>query len=398
MPSSGSSGDPSAARHVRRPSRTRTFQHGTLDPVIEMKRPLLTWGNAVLLAIMVGYGLYATGNLPQLDAFLDNLNNKGRAHNDVVVGSIIRYGFGIVVTVAFLLLSWFVFLYFNSRARQHADEQAWDKEAPAPRPMRKAEPDKAIVPDEDAPSLVMPLHKAIKAEPVVVAAPAAPVAIAAVAAPAVQPAAPVAEATVPAELEAAKLEAAKPENIAPGFAKPVPKPDAAGSTPPINALKAAAIAAAAKAEAIAADAPADLPSFVPPLGKVAKHKKIATPTPVTDAIPPHPAVVALTPPPAAVTPPVPTKIDAAPPAPPKPDATNLDTAVAAAKNDAAIATAKAEAAIAEAKAATARAEAAMATAKAEAAVAEAALAAARAQAALTAATAADKPAPTASST
>ena len=299
MSSPVSSEDPRSGRDRRVVARRRTFKHGTVDPVINHRRPLLTWGNAILVAIMVGFALYATGNLPQLDAFFDHLNNVGRSHNNTVVNAIITFGpylFGAVILAVFGL---FVFLFINSNRREHSDPKGWHKVADAP-PNRRSRISRRMA---DLPSMVMPIGKTrpgAKANP---ATPARPPTVP-------QTATPIAATTTPAATTT--------------IATPSPDP-----------IKAAAIAAAAKAEAALQTAPADLPSFVRPLGKTA------------------------------------------PPTPPAPPV--------AAPQNAAATTAKLEATLAAAKAAAAKAEAAIATAKAEAALAAAKLQAAEAEAALAAA-------------
>jgi hypothetical protein len=278
MPSPVSSEDPRTGRDRRVVTKRRTFKHGTVDPVINHRRPLFTWGNAILVAIMVGFALYATGNLPQLDAFFDHLNQIGRSHNNTVVSTLITIGPYLFCAVILAVFGLFVFLFINSSRREHSDPKGWHKVANA-RPERRHISHRLA----DLPSMVMPLGK--KRPGVKVSTPAATPAVAKAAEPAVAAPAPVPAATV----------------------TPTPSPDP---------IKAAAIAAAAKAEAALKTAPADLPSFVRPLGKTV---------------------------------------------PPKPSAPPV-----AARQDTATATAKLEADLAAAKAATARAEAAIAAAKANA--------------------------------
>jgi hypothetical protein len=326
MSSSGSMGDPRAGRDRRVPTKARTFKHGTVDPVIQQRRPLLTWGNGILLAVMVSYGMYATGNLPQLDAFFDSLDKKARGRNDLVVHSLITYGpylFGFVIFAVFCL---FVFLFVNSRRRQLSDPKGWHKVADRAPDRRNRERR-----TEDLPSMVMPIgkerpHRRTSDSPAKAATPAA------------------AEATPTKE---AVLPVAAKETAATAPLEPAPL------TPPPDSFKAAAMLAAARAEEALNEAPADLPSFVMPLGKMKKTQPAPSPIEI--------AKIAATP--AALTP------VSAPPT-----ATDTSTLVAAA------AAAKVDAAVAAAKAAAAKAEAAMAAAKAEAAIAEAAMAAANAEA------------------
>jgi len=312
MSTSGSTGDPRTGRDRRVPTKARTFKHGTVDPVIEHRRPLLTWGNAILVAIMIGFGLYATGNLPQLDAFFDHLNEIGRAHNNVVVGTLITYGsylFGAVILAVFAL---FLFLFINTRRRRLSDPKGWHKVVDAP-PDRRHRDRRT----EDLPSLIMPLGKE------------RPSRRATDGRPAVAPVTAKADSTTPA------------------------------TTPVPNSARAEALAAAAKAEAAMDAASPDLPSFVMPAGKAIRTAQPATPA--------EPAkVLAVQDNAPATVPAAAEKADAAAlAAAATAAAAKLEAAMSAAK----AAAAKAEAAIAAAKAEAAVAEAAMAAAKAEAAAA-----------------------------
>jgi len=352
MSSSGSIGDPRTGRDRRVPTKARTFKDGAIDPIIEKRRPLLTWGNAILLAIMVSYGLYATGNLPQLDAFFDSLDKKARGRNDLVVHSLIAYGPYLFGAVIFAVFGLFVFLFINSRRRQLSDPKGWDKIAD--RAPERRQRDRRT---EDLPSMVMPIGKERPGRRATDTPREAPVAAKTASAPAAEPAAATKEASAVA---------------------PAPAPAAAVEAAP-NSAKAAALAAAAKAEAALEAAPADLPSFVMPLGKVKKTSapppaEIASVAATPDSVP----IVSAPPAAAAVTLPVPA-VTAEPTA--TNDTPSLSASAASAKVEAAIAAAKAAAAKAEATVAMAKAEAAMAAAKAETAIAEAAMAAAKAEAA-----------------
>lgn len=300
MSTSGSTGDPRTGRDRRVPTKARTFKHGTLDPVIEHRRPLLTWGNAILVAIMIGFGLYATGNLPQLDAFFDHLNEIGRAHNNVIVGTLITYGsylFGAVILAVFAL---FLFLFINTRRRRLSDPKGWHKVADAPPDRRNR--DRRT---EDLPSLIMPLGKE------------RPSRRATDGRPAVAPVTAKADSTTPA------------------------------ATPTPNSARAEAMAAAAKAEAALDAASPDLPSFVMPAGKAIRTAQ--------------PAAAPVTVPAAAEKADATALAAAATAAAAKLEAAMSAAKAAAAKAEAAMAAAKAEAAIAEAAMAAAKAEAASAT-------------------------------------
>jgi len=336
MSSSGSIGDPRTGRDRRVPAKARTFKDGTVDPITQHRRPLLTWGNAILLAVMVGFGLYATGNFPQLDAFFDNLDKQARGRNDVVVHALITYGTFLFGAVIFAVFCLFVFLFVNSRRRQLSDPKGWHKVAD--RAPERRQRDRR----EDLPSMVMPIGKERPNRRTTDSPARTPV--------------------------VAKAEAVAPPTVA-KEATPVTAP-ATPSTPVAAApgsAKAAAIAAAAKAEAELNAAPADLPSFVMPLGKTKKPQ--ASPSPIEIAqIAATPNTVSVSA--AARSTPFPTT-ESVPATLTATDTSTLATAAAAAKVDAAIAAAKAAAA---------KAEAAMAAARAEAAIAEAAMAAAQAEA------------------
>jgi hypothetical protein len=338
MPSPNTLGDPRSGRDRRVPTKTRAFKHGHIDPVTSHKRPLLTVGNVLLLIVGVGFGMYATGNLPQLDAFFDHADQVGKAHNNAVVNTLITYGtiiFGAVLVALFCLM---VFLFFNSRRRTHVDGKGWHKVTNASAERRSRERRATA----NMPSHVMPLGKErpttdnVSTPIVAKTEPVAPAITAAMSQP---------------------VDPAKPETA-------TPAPDAA---------KAEAIAAAAKAEAAIATTPAGPPSFV----RAPKLKvEAAAPTSVTVAKPePVVAPIVTAAPPANMK----TEQVASLPTAPKPVDTSLLSAKAAtAKVEAAVAEAKAIAARAEATMANAKLEALIATAKAEAAAAEARIAAAKA--------------------
>ncbi len=337
MSSSGSIGDPRTGRDRRVPTKARTFKDGTIDPVTEHRRPLLTWGNAILLAVMVGFGLYATGNFPQLDAFFDNLDKQARGRNDVVVHTLITYGTFLFGAVIFAVFCLFVFLFINSRRRQLSDPKGWHKVADRAPERRQRER------REDLPSMVMPIGKERPNRRTTDSPAGTPLtAKAETPTPATSP-----QPATPAQAVAPQATAKESTPAAPGSAK------------------AAAIAAAAKAEAELDATPADLPSFVMPLGKTKKPQ--AAPSPIEIAkIAATPNTV-----PVSVAAPATSTPEPTPAAATTPDTSTLAATAAAAKVDAAIAAAKAAAA---------KAEAAMAAAKAEAAIAEAAMAAAQAEA------------------
>jgi hypothetical protein len=303
MPSPGTPEDPRSGRDRRVVTKRRTFKHGTLDPVSEHRRPLFTWGNAILVIIMIGFALYATGNLPQLDAFFDHLNDVGRSHNNAVVGAIITYGPYLFGAVVLAVVALFVFLFINSSRRQHSDPKGWHKVADAPPERRRIS--RRL---QDLPSMVMPIGKTRPGAKANLATPATPPTV--------------------------------PQTATPIARTPTPVAATAIATPSPDPIKAAAIAAAAKAEAALQTNPVDLPSFVRPLGKTA--------------------------PPASPAPPAAAPQDNAAAATAKLEATLAAAKAATAKAEAAIATAKAEAALAAAKLQAAEAEAALAAAKANA--------------------------------
>jgi len=117
MPNHPSLGDPTA-RGSQKPSVKRTFQPGKVDPILEKRLPVLTIGTVILLAFMVAFGLYATGNLPQLDAAFDSIQLYSHSHNDAIVAAIITYAPSIFGTFIGLFCIWLLFLSINNRRRR----------------------------------------------------------------------------------------------------------------------------------------------------------------------------------------------------------------------------------------------------------------------------------------
>jgi hypothetical protein len=357
---------PRAVREGKSPTRTRTFQDGKVDPIITNKRPLLTIGNGVLLFVGVGYGMYATGHLPQLDAFFNHMDDVGKAHNSTVVNALITYGsflFGGVLLVLFGLM---IFAFVNAHRRRESDPSGWEKTANQPPQRTKAERRVA----EDLPSMIMPIGKE-RPNRRAAETPAAGKAPAAVAAEAIPSTAP-ANTPLPALLSVAPVVGA-PVVGAPVVgeaAMPSPSaPVAAAQAAPVatSPAKLAAMKAAAKAEAAADSAPPDLPSFVQPFGKRPKPATKMMKTAEVPAV--APAEIPLVKEASAPTVLLSSTAQA-----------EAQTVALNAKAEAAIASARAATLKAEAAVATARAEAAVAIAKAEAAVAEATIAAAKAEA------------------
>jgi hypothetical protein len=222
MSSPSTPGDPRSGRDRRVPTRPRAFKHGHIDPVTNHRRPLLTIGNILLLITGVGFGMYATGNLPQLDAFFNHADQVGKEHNNAVVGTLITYGTIIFGAVLVTLFSLMVFLFFNARRRQHVDGKGWHKIANVPAE-RRSRNRRATA---DMPSLIMPLGKE-------------------------RPNRNTTSANVPAPIVTTTA-----------TSQPITPPKLDTATPEPNAAKAEAIAAAAKAEAAIATTPVDPPSFV----------------------------------------------------------------------------------------------------------------------------------------
>jgi hypothetical protein len=254
MSSPNFAGDPRAGRNHHLPSRNRTFKDGEVDPVIATKRPLFTVGNAVLLVIGVGFGMYATGNLPQLDTFFDHLDAVGKANNNAVVSTMITYGSVIVGVVVLGIFGLMMFAFVNAYRRRASDPKGWRKAAKAGPQPRKVDRQTA-----DLPSLILPLTKA-RPQDALANAPATPVDTTARPLPSPTPIAGVAVSTQPAPV--AKIEPQTPAAATPPAAQAI-KPTAA---------KLAAMEAAAKAQAAADAKSDDKPSFVMPYGKIRKPK------------------------------------------------------------------------------------------------------------------------------
>jgi len=362
-------GDPRSGRDRRVPTRKHAFERGTLDPITTNKRPLFTIGNGILLVAIIGYGMYATGNLPQLDAFFDNADKYGKQHNSTVVNGLLTYGTYLFFGVIAILVGLILFSFVNAHNRHVTDRRA-DEAEDRRRADRRSQPRELR---EDMPSLVMPLGKERptrrqtdnKPTPVPVAATPA----------AVMPRAeekPIAAAPTPAPMAPAPTPAATPVASPAVAATPAATPvPSLFATSDKSAAKAEAIAAAAQAQEAADNGPTDPSSFVPMPGK--ERLKLATDIPAT------PAVAIEADKPAAV-------LDAAPvasqitvaDAKPSSDTSALNPTSSNILAEAAIAQAKAIALKAEAAIAVANAQAAIAQAKAEVAIAEAAAAAAKA--------------------
>src|ERR1700761_5714242 len=117
-------GDPRSGRDRRIPTRQHAFERGTLDPISTNKRPLFTIGNGILLLAIVAYGLYATGHLPQLDAFFDNADKYGKAHNSTVVNGFLTSGPYVFFGIIGLLASLIIFSFVNAHRRNHTERRA----------------------------------------------------------------------------------------------------------------------------------------------------------------------------------------------------------------------------------------------------------------------------------
>jgi len=82
---------PRTANLARRPLRQRPLNNGLQEPIsLATRRPLFRPANILFFAAMAAFGLYAQGRLPELDDFFDGVQAFGRAHNDAVVGAILR--------------------------------------------------------------------------------------------------------------------------------------------------------------------------------------------------------------------------------------------------------------------------------------------------------------------
>jgi hypothetical protein len=276
MPKHPSLGDPTA-RGSQKPSVKRTFQPGKIDPIIEKRRPVLTIGTIILLAFMAAFGLYATGNLPQLDAAFDSIQFYGRSHNDTVVNAIIAYGPAILGAFVVVCSSWILFLYINSLRRRLSDPKGWHKAAKNPPERRHT-----VRSPNDPPSLIHPLGKVPmrRATDVPQTATAATTDAALIPAASTPTTPPPSEQIHPATdaviLPLSVLKGKEPR-ILPEAALPSPL---AATTKSETAALQAARANAANAEAFLTtpQAKPGLPSMIMPLGKTRKLKPDTPPT------------------------------------------------------------------------------------------------------------------------
>ena len=262
MPKHPSLSDPTA-RGSQRPSVKRTFQPGKVDPTIEKRRPVLTIGTVILLAFMAAFGLYATGNLPQLDAAFDSIQLYGRSHNDVVANAIITYGPAIFGAVVLFFASWILFLYINSRRRRLSDPKGWHKAAKNPPERRRT-----VRSPDDPPSLVHPLGKTPtrRSTDVPQTAAAAIPTVSALATTSTS------DENDPNTANSVIPSAMKAPSTSPEAAKPS-SPPTAPAQPETAALQAARVhAAKAEAALTTPQTKPDLPSMVMPLGKTRKPK------------------------------------------------------------------------------------------------------------------------------
>ncbi|MEO6924196.1 MAG: hypothetical protein ABI142_10255, partial [Bryocella sp.] len=152
MPSN-SLGDPHSGKDRHVPTRVHAFERNTIDPISTYRRPLFTVGNGLLLVAIIGYGMFATGNLPQLDAFFDSADRYGKAHNSTVVNGLLTYGAYLFFAVIAVLVGLILFAFVNAYRRNITDRDA-DEIAERRRGPRRNSP-----PAEGLPSLIMPLGK-----------------------------------------------------------------------------------------------------------------------------------------------------------------------------------------------------------------------------------------------
>ena len=117
-------GDPVAGAR-----RIRIDTPGSKIPItkhVAGRRRILTPGTVVLAALMVFFGMYATGNLPQFDRWTNSLVATTQAKNDVVVGSIEDTWKYIVGAIAVAFFGLIALLVRNHRRTKHNADGEFD--------------------------------------------------------------------------------------------------------------------------------------------------------------------------------------------------------------------------------------------------------------------------------
>lgn len=157
---------------VRRPIRAvRPNPH--TDPVVPARRPILTAGNCILAIIMLTFGLYARGNLPQLDQAFNGLHSSLQSRNDAVVKTTLHFGPLLLLGFILLLLLTFSVLRFLVRPPRVSEDMDWHSQAvAAPRPVLSVKA--APRAHGEAVSFIRPLHKQSKLRQIVPAPLATP--------------------------------------------------------------------------------------------------------------------------------------------------------------------------------------------------------------------------------
>ena len=117
-------GDPVAG--VR---RVRIDTPGSNIPITKQvagRRRILTPGTVVLAALMVFFGMYSTGNLPQFDQWTNSLVKTTQAKNDVVVSDIENLWMYVVGAIAVAFVALTALLIRNHRRAKHNAEGEFD--------------------------------------------------------------------------------------------------------------------------------------------------------------------------------------------------------------------------------------------------------------------------------
>ncbi|MFC6644085.1 hypothetical protein ACFQBQ_00430 [Granulicella cerasi] len=87
-------------------------------PAKRVKRPLMTPRLAFLIALLVVFTLYATGNIPQLDLWMNGIIDATQAHNDTVVSMIYGHWSSILYGICVVLAAMIGFGLFQNHRKQ----------------------------------------------------------------------------------------------------------------------------------------------------------------------------------------------------------------------------------------------------------------------------------------
>jgi len=136
MPPAATTNTKSAAQKVQLPGdpvagvrRVRIDTPGSKVPITKQvagRRRILTPGTVVLAALMVFFGMYSTGNLPQFDQWTNSLVRSTQSKNDVVVGDIENMWMYIVGAIAVAFFGLTALLIRNHRRAKHNADGDFD--------------------------------------------------------------------------------------------------------------------------------------------------------------------------------------------------------------------------------------------------------------------------------